>query len=319
MKLLLIGNFDSWMKLHLQHVISGYERAGCQVLTADYHGMAKWHGLSLPEKLAHEQQQRSLERIIKRTRPDVCFFAGSIHFDLPRLKSYWNGTAVFHDYDGPRRSDLQRFCELSKHCLFLTVSRYTEREMKQKNCQAFYFPHGVDTDYYSPEGGTPESYAAEAAFIGRATGRRVEICTALGREIALYGDRWKKTSLAGMCRFQRNVYEKEVVSIYRDSNAMINILQEPLNEYRTILSLQCFAIPSTASCLCAEYVEEFPEAFEEGKEVLLFRSPEELKTLLEKVSQEKSWAKQIGEAGRKRCLAEHTHLHRAQQFMKFIS
>lgn len=319
MKILFIGNFASWMNLHLEHMIDAYKKAGCKIMTADYHDMAKWHGIPLPEKMAYEQQQRSLEQIVRKYSPDVCFFAGSIHFDLKRLKSYWNGIPVFHDYDGPRRSDLEWFCELSKDCLFLTVSRYIEREMRKRNFHAVYLPHGTDTEYYNPAAGLPESFAADASFIGRATDRRVKICSSLDQNIALYGERWQKTDLADMCRLKRDVYEKEVVSIYRDSTAMINILQEPLNQFQTILSLQCFAIPSAGGCLCAEYVEEFPEAFEDGKEVLLFRTPEEMKELLQKTAKDKNWAKQIGLAGRTRCLNQHTHFHRAETLLKLIS
>lgn len=319
MKILFVGNFSIWMKLHLEHLIAGYRRAGFQVVTADYHDMAKWHHISLPQTFANELRQRSLEKTVKREAPDICFFAGSIPFDLDRLKSYFNGLIVFHDYDGPRRRDMDFFAELSKKCMLLTVSGYVERELKKRNCQSFYLPHGVDTDFYHPDGGSPTSYPAEISFIGRATKRRVEICEKTNLPIALYGDRWKKTSLASMCSYDENVYDRDVVSIYRDSAAMINILQEPLNEYRTILSLQCFAVPSTASCLCAEYVEEFPGSFEEGNEVLLFRDPAELPELLKKITSDRKWATSIGEAGRKRCLAEHTHFHRAQQFLDFIS
>ncbi len=275
------------MKLHLEHVISGFRKAGCQTMTADYHDMAAWYGLPLPEKWAQEQRERALEKILKKHRPDVCFFAGSIPFDLGRIKSYYPGLVVFHDYDGPRRRSLDSFAELSKSCLLLTVSRYIERELRLRDRTAFYLPHGVDTDYYAPDNGSANSYPADISFIGRATERRIDICGKSGMDIALYGDRWKKTALAGMCRLPRNVYGNEVVSIYRDTTVMINILQEPLENFNTILSLQCFAIPSTGTCLCAEFAEEFPEHFEEGKEVLLFRDPAELPELLKRAAADK--------------------------------
>ena len=320
MKILFVGNFSIWMKLHLEHLIAGYIHAGFQVIKADYHDMAKWCGLSLPKKFADELRQRNLEKIVKQESPDICFFAGNIiHFDLERLKSYFKGIIVFHDYDGPRRDDLDFFAQVSKNCLLLTVSRYIERELKKRNCQAFYLPHGVDTEYYHPLRGSKNSYPNGISFIGRATERRVDVCRNADSDLVLYGDRWKNTSLKDMCHSKHNVYEEEVVSIYRDSVAMINILQEPLEQYQTILSLQCFAIPSTGTCLCAEFVEEFPEHFEEGKEVLLFRSPEELSELLKKVISDRKWAEQIGDTGRKRCQLEHSHFHRAQQFSKLIS
>ena len=307
------------MKTHLIHVSSGFTAAGCIVKSADYHAMAHFCGMPLPEKYQHQQRQKSLEKMVRTFQPDMIFFAGSCKFDIPRLKSYWNGIPVFHDYDGPRRNTPEDFVEISKNCVLVTVSRYIEQEVKKQGTECFYLPHGVDTEFYHPEHGTRQNCTAPCSCIGRATPRRIEICSVLKNDIVLYGDRWKKTQLAGNCKLKRNVREKELVSIYRDSGMMLNVLQEGLDTFQTIPSLQCFAVPATAGCLCAEYVLEFPELFESGKEILTFRSKEELPDLLEKVKRSPDWAKNIGEAGRKRCLAEHTHTHRAKALLKMLS
>lgn len=319
MKILLVGNYSSWMKLHLEHVTAGFQQTGSEVIAADYHKMERLFGFSLPEKMEEEHRQRALEKLVKKEKPDVCFFAGSCKFDLERLKSYWNGIPVFHDYDGPRRKKTEDYFTYCRNGIFLTVSRFIERELKNLGEQVFYVPHGVDTDYYSPENGGSTRYDAECSYIGRATKRRVDFCSALNCDLALYGDRWKKTPLAHLCRRKEDIQGTELVGVYRDSQTMINILQEPLDQFQTILSLQCFAIPSTGSCLCAEWVEEFPEAFEEGKEVFTFKTKEELCELVPRILQDKPLARKVGEAGRKRCLAEHTHFHRAQQILKILS
>lgn len=319
MKFLLIGTFDSWMGLHLEHFSKALRESGCDVLKADYHDMERWHGIPLPRKLRNEQRQRSLEKIVKRLSPDICFFAGSCKFDLPRLKSYWNGTAVYHDYDGPRRNTPEDFFRICDNGIFLTVSRYMERELKKRGKDAWYVPHGTDTDYYAPSpGGNNGPVQAECSFIGRATQRRVEICKQVPCKLDLYGARWKNTELADSCRLKRDVQGQELTEIYRSSGIMLNALQEPLDQFRTILSLQCFAIPASAGCLCAEWVEEFPETFEDGKEVLTFRSPEEMREIIARVGKDADLSRRIGEAGRKRCLAEHTHRHRAEQILKIL-
>ena len=318
MKILLVGNYSSWMKLHLEHITAGFQQSGCEVIAADYHDMERFLGLPLPKKMEDEYRQRALEKIIKKVNPDICFFAGCFKFDPARIKSYWNGISVFHDYDGPRRNIPEDFYPFSENAVFLTVSRYIERKLKEAGKSVFYVPHGVNTDYYSPENGGSKHYDAECSYIGRATKRRVDFCSILNCDLALYGDRWKKTELAHLCREKEDIQGTELVGVYRDSKTMINILQEPLDKYRTILSLQCFAIPSAGSCLCAEWVEEFPEAFEEGKEVFTFKSKEELSELVPRILKDKELALNVGSAGRKRCLAEHTHFHRAQQILKIL-
>ena len=119
-------------------------------------------------------------------------------------------------------------------------------------------------------------------------------------------------------RLSRNVAGRELVKIYQASDAMINILQEPLDRFRTILSLQCFAIPSTGRCLIAEYVEEAEAAFEPGKEILLFRTPEELLARVEQCLAEPGFAEAVGAAARRRCLACHTHDHRVAELERLL-
>lgn len=36
MKVLLVGNYNAWMKLHLEHVTEGFQCAGCEVIAADF-------------------------------------------------------------------------------------------------------------------------------------------------------------------------------------------------------------------------------------------------------------------------------------------
>jgi glycosyltransferase involved in cell wall biosynthesis len=318
MKILLVGNYCGWMKLHLEHITASFQKAGCEVIAADYHKMERWCGLKLG-KWEDEYRQRELEKLVKKVRPDICFFAGSCKFDFARLKSYWNGVPVFHDYDGPRRNKPDDYYQYGRNGIYLTVSRYIERELKKAGENVFYVPHGVDTDYYSPENSGSKPYNAECSYIGRATPRRVEFCSVLNCDLALYGERWKKTDLAPLCREKKDIQGMELVGVYKDSQMMINILQEPLDKLKTILSLQCFAIPSTQGCLCAEWVEEFPEAFEEGKEIFTFKTKEELSELAPRILKDKEICRKVGEAGRKRCLAEHTHFHRAQQILKILN
>ena len=95
-------------------------------------------------------------------------------------------------------------------------------------------------------------------------------------------------------------------------------MREPLNNPPTILSIQSFAVPSCGTCLIQEWVEELDEAFEDGKEILSFRTKEEFAELVRKYSKDKETAKKIGEAGRKRVLSCYTHEHRAKELLKII-
>ncbi len=327
MKILLTGLHSGWMGLHLSHLAEGLRRNGAEVIPADYHVMGRFLGfLKGNEKAEQERRDRSLERIVRGRRPDAVLFAGGWNFDLLRLKSYFSGVTAVYDYDGPRRRSMEDFSGLNGVDRFFSVSNWLCRELNRRGKPAHYLPHGVDPNYYIP---VPLSarqrtrYGAQVSFIGRATPRRAELCSVLKEfDLALYGKRWKndpdgrRLGLTPRVRYGRDVAGKELVWIYSASGAILNLLQEPLNEFHTILSIQAFAVPSSGGCLISEWVEELPEAFEDGREVLSFRSADELKEVVGKCVREPELVRKIGAAGRKRCLSSHTWDVRAAELLK---
>lgn len=325
MKLVMVGLHSGWLGLHLSHFCAAFRRRDIEVLRADYHRMGRFLGVFKGAGDA-ERRDRALEELVRRCRPDVILFVSKWDFDLPRLRSYFNGTVAVYDYDGPRRrtpEDCHALHE-QKIDLFFTVSRWMQRKLQEKGMETVYLPHGVDTDYYAPRGVKPR-FASPLSYIGRTTDRRIALCAGVQKYgLALYGKRWsasplcRKAGLADCIRMKRNVAGEELVDIYSSSDAVLSILQEPLDKFHTILGIQCFAVPSTAGCLIAEAAEELPEAFESGKEVLAFTAPEELAMWAEKCTKDPAFAKAVGQAGRRRCLAEHRWENRVDAFLRCL-
>ncbi len=328
MKFLLIGNDSNWMKIHLEQMAAGFINTGHDVLIADYNNLGMLAGfIKTGEQWGYELRQRKLEKLIKEYRPDmIIFIISHLKFDFTRLKSYYRGTVAVYDFDGPNWPCLKETDWLNDIDLLLTVSRPIERQLRAQNYNVCYLPHGVDVNYYSPgekndPGLTP--FVAPLSYIGKATPRRLELCRQLAdKGLALYGRRWRQlagdsdTLLKNCIRGRNDVIGHDVVKIYRASCCMLNTLQETLAKHQTILSLQAFAIPAAASCLITEYVEELPEAFEIGHEVLSYRTADELSALVDKALIDQDWAKKIGEAGRRRCLDNHTHEIRVKELIK---
>ena len=325
MKLVMVGLHSGWLGLHLSHFCAAFQRRDIEVFRADYHRMGRFLGF-LKSAGDAERRDRALEEMVRRCRPDAILFVSKWDFDLPRLRSYFNGIIAVYDYDGPRRRTPEECHALhaQKIDLFFTVSRWMQRTLQEKGMEAVYLPHGVDTDYYAPRGVNPR-FASPLSYIGRATDRRIEICAGVRKYgLALYGKRWSNCPMCredgwkGCIRMKRNVVGEELVDIYSSSDAVLSILQEPLDTFHTVLGIQCFAVPSAAGCLIAESVEELPEAFEPGKEVLTFTTPEELAMWAEKCTTEPAFAKAIGQAGRRRCLAEHRWDSRVDAFLRYL-
>ncbi len=325
MKLLLVGNCEGWMEIHLGQMKRGFEAAGAEVELVDYHGLESSWGFLRGEAGRFEACQRRLEKLVRSCKPDLILFIIARHrFDFARIRSYSRARIVLWDYDGPNWKCLQTKEWLKEIDLLLTVSRPIERELLASGAPVRYLPHGVDCDYYSP-GPAAVEYRSPVSCVGRATARRAEFCREIADcGLALYGRRWHKlpecagTMLAESVRTRHDVIGPGMVDIYRGADVLINILQENLARAKTIMSLQVFAIPAAGSCLVTERVEELAESFEIGRELLAFDTPEELAEGVRRALAEPGWARKVGEAGRERCLAQHGHRKRAETILDWL-
>ena len=97
----------------------------------------------------------------------------------------------------------------------------------------------------------------------------------------------------------------------------------------TKINLCCTQFPSachervfqTAACgafILHEYKEDVPELFEPGKEIVMYKSLDELPDLIKYYLKHEDERKQIAANARKRFLSEHTPLHRAKRFMEIV-
>ena len=240
MRVLMLGKTSSWMGLHVSHIAEAFRRRGHTILVGDYQRMASFCGIPLPRKAAYEQRQRSLERMVKAFHPDLIYCVASWKYDFPRLKSYYRGIAAIHDLDGPHNPLPEVLSAFRQADLPLSASRYMVRKASETGIEVFYLPSAADPQYYAPTVLSPNDrrlFSAPVSYIGRATDRRVSFCTLLAdKGLALYGDRWRKhpaARIAGLdrcARLSRNVAGRELVKIYQASDAVINILQEPLDQ-----------------------------------------------------------------------------------------
>jgi spore maturation protein CgeB len=213
--------------------------------------------------------------------------------------------------------------------LLLTVSRVSQKILRDNGVKAEYLSHGVDCNYYRPlelSDNDNTFFSAPVSFVGRPTARRVRMFGSIADQgLILWGRRWSRPkecpddALRRLQRTNKDIIGEDVVKIYSSSDMMVNVLREPLDDPPTIMSLQVFLVPSAGTCLLTEWVEELEEAFEPGKELLTFKSEEEFKELVLKYSKDCKFLNKVGENGRKRCLAEHTHEKRAAELMNFIS
>jgi len=333
-KILLLGRLDGWMGAHMQQYADGFRQAGHTLDLVDYHGYCQkrflWQSMLGTKKQAQiEERTAQLSRQLNTQSYDAILFTGAnLKFDFAQLRALTSAKLIYVDMDGPAASyfadDLTWIHALD---LLATVSKASQRTLNGAGFdQVVYLPHGVDTDYYSPCSLTQtqqQRFSAQVAFVGRTSKRRMAYLEpVIDQGLVVWGKRWSQKpnpAFQSCVREAENVIGEEVNLLYNASNTVLNILQrDAFRDQNTILSLQVFAVPASQSCLITEWVEELEDAFDVGQELLAFKSADELKALVGQYAQDTTAAVRIGENGRRRCLAEHTHCHRAKQLLGYF-
>ncbi len=331
MKLLVVGRLSGWMGAHVRQFAEGFRAEGHEVALLDYRRCRKRRipGQARFEDPAKKliRNTRNLVREIRAARAEAVIVAPAHPtFDFEALRADFRGPVVFVDMDGPNLPCFDAGTDWVAHVdLLATVSRPMERTLRREGFDHVrYLPHGVDTDVYRPTPLRDEErarFVAAVACVGAATERRAAYLAGLtGVEgtVALWGRDWARPPfrddprLAHCEKKGRDVLGEELLCVYSASSVMASVQREALSDPPTILNLQCFAVPASGGCLLTEWVEEIEEAFEPGEELLVFRGPEDFAELAQRHSGRPEETRRIGEKGRARCLAEHTHRHRAR-------
>ncbi|MBU8902398.1 MAG: glycosyltransferase [Victivallales bacterium] len=331
MKIMFVAYLDGWMGIHIKQFATGFINFGHEIKMLNYKQMERGLNPFAKSKNAkHTFRHRALEKEVKAFRPDlIIFVVAHLKFDFAYIKSFFKGSIAVYDMDGPGWKCYDSLDWIKNIDLLLTVSRVSQDFLREKEISAEYLPHGVDLNYAKPltlSSKEKDFYGAPLTFVGRPTARRIRIFNNVADQgLVLWGRRWSRSkecpvdALRKATRSSKDIIGDNVIKIYSSSDIMLNILREPLDDPPTIMSLQVFLVPATATCLLTEWVEELEEAFEPGKELLVFKTEEEFKELAIKYSADKKQLMKIGENGRKRCLSDHTHEKRVAQLLDFIS
>jgi hypothetical protein len=322
---------DGWMGIYLSQLCHAFTMIGVQCRTSDYRRQTPFTKLSLlrpwgKEAIIRSARTKSALREIKAFSPDIVFTV-TARLDFSTLRSAFRGTVIYWDMDGPAGALTEKTFPWNGDIdLVLTVSRIMEKTFNSSRpVPVCYLPHGVDVDFFCD--GTVSSqdfrrFSAPIAFVGRTCPRRASLLEGLtDMGLALWGHRWSRPGsgtekLRSCVREEGDILGEDLVSLYRSTNIMLNILQQPMTAQPTILSLQVFSVPSTETCLLTDWTEELEDAFEPDKEVVVFRSPEELTEKAGRYATDATAAKAIGKAGRRRCVADHSLTTRAKQILE---
>lgn len=132
--------------------------------------------------------------------------------------------------------------------------------------------------------------------------------------LTVFGDEGWKDVLNGSCRILPPVdYYRDLPQVYQNAGAVINLtgLQMP-----HALNQRCYDVPAAGGFLLTDDQPALNQQFEIGKEIIAFRSPEELVDKWEFFNRYGRERSKIIENGRRRILSEHTYRHRVREMLK---
>jgi spore maturation protein CgeB len=237
------------------------------------------------------------------------------------------GLAVFWDVDAPatlgrmEADDADRFRALvPRYDLVLTygggdpvVRRY--RALGAPDCVPVY--NALDSETHHPVP-PDDRFAADLAFLGnRLPDREARVeefflrASELlpGRRFLLAGAGWDDRPLPANVRLVGHVGTGDHNALNCSPLAVLNVLRESMAANGWSPATRVFEAAGAGGCLISDAWAGIEEFLEPGREVLVADSGEEVAAALDALTPER--ARAIGDAARRRVLADHTYAQRA--------
>ncbi len=270
------------------------------------------------------EQARGADVVVKTSGVGVC--DAELEAAVPELGA---GTSIFWDVDAP--ATLARLeaapddplRALVPRCdLVLTygggdpvVARY--RALGARDCVPVY--NALDPETHHPA--RPDArFACDLAFLGnRLPDREARVEEFFlraaellpGRRLLLGGSGWEDKPLPANVTLLGHVSTNDHNALNCTPLAVLNVTRTDMVENGWSPATRVFEAAGAGACLITDAWEGIEAFLEPGTEVLVAACAEDVADSLQGLSPAR--ARRIGEAARRRLLAEHTYAHRAAQ------
>jgi len=179
--------------------------------------------------------------------------------------------------------------------LTLTTDMDSVGRYRKENCPAKFFPLASSADNYIP--GTEK--VVDICFVGNKYGYRGRLVSQLlsaGINVELRGRGWPKGS----------ANTKEMFELFSSARIILGIGYISYSTKFTTQKLRDFDALMNGACYITSFNSEVAQYFEDGKEILFYRSMDELKMLIQQCIDDPKRAVEIGKRAREKCLKYHT-------------
>lgn len=236
---------------------------------------------------------------------------------------------AFWDVDAPATLDRMRGnaddalrALIARYDIVLTYGggepvRRAYLELGAKDCVPIY--NALDPATHHPVPAQPR-YACDLAFLAnRLPDREARVeefflrAAALlpGRRLLLGGSGWGDKPLPEGVRYLGHIYTTDHNAFNCTPRAVLNVSRESMARYGFSPATRVFEAAGAAACLVTDAWTGLELFLEPGREVLVAENGEQVAQHVRGLRE--STARDIGQAARRRVLAEHTYAHRAAQ------
>ncbi len=185
---------------------------------------------------------------------------------------------------------------------------------------AHYLALGCDPSVHKPLSARGP-FRANVVFAGTATPRRERYLQELVEfGLALWGPGWRKTSLRDYCRGELPSTE-DFVRAYAGATVAVNVHRTGAEDRKhdgSGVNRRTFEIAAIGVPQVVDARTDLPQHFEEGTEVLVYTTPEELKGQVKRAVQEDKYRDRLGAGARQHALREHTYMHRMSALLEAV-
>ena len=250
-----------------------------------------------------------LRRAVRRFRPDLVVGFGPFH---------WLPPEVFAPLAAmPDRPPLvawigDRFgAEAGATAALFDAVGYTDSGFLDLHDRLGFRSHGL----FLPLAATRGAVAASAVridrpvFVASATPGRVALLAAAREPVALVGPDWRdRPTLAHHAVAAGRVDGRALAGLYAGHVGALNIR----HEHNVIhgLNQRHFAPCIVGTPVLSDPQGDLTRCFDPGLDVLVYRDAAALDALIARARREPAWIRAVGDAARRRVLAEHTYSHR---------
>jgi len=315
LRVLLVGAFDDALHAHTALRRRALERLGCRVTSFNLldHGglLSRLRRIGVHDRLA---------RAIAHGAPAIVLVLGGHQLGpaaVAALKRESGAVWVNWFCDEHRARGAIGQLAAGYDAVFVAGTALAEELDAPGLPPVAYLPPACDPSVHRPMR-SRDQFRANVVFVGTATPHRERLLSDLVEfGLAIWGPGWRKTKLRDYCRGEL-LDQGDYVRAYAGASVAVNLLCRDASEGDPGCNRRLFELAGIGVPQVTEDRPDLRRHFREGSELLVARTPAELRTLTAEALHDRGWAEQVAAGARQRALAEHTYMHRMRALLAAI-